>query len=399
MTTKAAFDRGRIVAVAQVWAAAAVAFYFYDILRDTGVSLTANGRPIGDDFVNYWSGPFLAWHGRVADVYNWLPYQAFQRSVVGNDLGPYLYAYPPVLLILTAPLAALPYVPGLAVWLIAGWVCFWRALRLALPGRDALLLAAATPAVFVNAHSAQNGTWTAAFLGGGLCLLERRPFVAGMLFGLMIYKPQLGVLIPIALIAARQWRAIAGATLSAGVLLLASVVFFGADLWREYLSLGTFMRQMVLEQGAAGWNRMVSVFVFARVLGADVQVAYAVQAVVGLIAACVVVFAWLREVPAPLRYAALVLGTFLAIPYLQDYDLVVGAFVVVWLTRPECLAYYSERAAMIAAGLILTVPLFASVLTNMTGVAAGPLFFVPAFALVARAVFAECEAIRAAAIR
>lgn len=399
MTAGGPLDQNRIRTIAQIWAIAAVGFYCYDILRDTGASLTAGGRPIGDDYVNYWAGPFLAWHGRIADIYNWPIYHAFQQGIVGNDLGTYLYAYPPVLLILTSPLAALPYIPGLAVWLVGGWVCFWRALRLALPGRDALLLAAATPAVFVNAHSGQNGTWTAAFFGGGLCLLERRPFIAGMLFGLMIYKPQLGILIPVALIAARQWRAIAGAALSASVLLLASVVLFGTDLWREYLSLGTFMRQMVLEQGAAGWNRLVSVFVFARLLGADVQIAYAVQVVVGLAATCVVVLVWLRDRPAPLRYAALVLGTFLATPYLQDYDLVVGAFVVVWLTRPECLAYYSERAAMIASGLILTVPLFASVLTNLTGVASGPLFFLPAFVLIARSVLGERQAIPAAAVR
>ena len=35
---------------------------------------------------------------------------------------------------------------------------------------------------------------------------------------------------------------------------------------------------------------------------------------------------------APARNAAVVIGALLATPYLQDYDLVVGAFVVAWLT-------------------------------------------------------------------
>ena len=93
------------------------------------------------------------------------------------------------------------------------------------------------------------------------------------------------------------------------------------------------------------------------------------------------------------------IGALLATPYLLDYDLVVCAFVAVWLMRPESLAHHSERAALIASGLILTVPLFASMLTNMTGFAVAPLFLMPAFVLVARAVIAERAAATAAVLR
>src|SRR4051795_1835591 len=147
-------DESRIRTIASIWAIAAGLFYCYDILRDNGATLTTNGRPLGDDYVNYWSGAFLAWHGRVADVYNWPVYHAFQQSIAG-DLAGYLYAYPPVLLVLTAPLAAMPYLAGLVAWLVTGWLCFWRALRLAIPGPHAFLLALASPAVFINAYGGQ----------------------------------------------------------------------------------------------------------------------------------------------------------------------------------------------------------------------------------------------------
>ena len=75
--------------------------------------------------------------------------------------------------------------------------------------RPGALLAA--PAVFINAVGGQNGTWTAALFGGGLSLLERRPLLAGGLLGLLIYKPQLALLIPVALLAGRHWRAFAAA--------------------------------------------------------------------------------------------------------------------------------------------------------------------------------------------
>jgi len=70
--------------------------------------------------------------------------------VVGAPLDGYHYSYPPMLLVLTLPLAFVPYVPALALWISAGWFAFYRALRLAMPRGRALLLALAAPAVFVN---------------------------------------------------------------------------------------------------------------------------------------------------------------------------------------------------------------------------------------------------------
>ena len=392
-------DSGLIVRVARVWVVIAAAVYAADMLRTGASSLTdANGRPLGDDFLNYWSGAFLAWHGRAADVYNWPAYHAFQQSVVGAGVDNYFYGYPPILLVLTAPLALLPYLPGLGVWLIASWLCFYRALVMAMPGRSALLLALATPAVFVNAYGGQNGVWTAALFGGGLCLIDRRPFVAGMLFGLMIYKPQLGLLIPVALLAGGQWRAIAGATISAGALVLASVLLFGPDMWRDFAHFVSVQRQVVLEDGTQSWHRMVSVFMLARRIGADPQLAYAAQIIAGLAGAVVVALAWFRDAPAPIRNASLVLGTLLATPYLMDYDTVVCAFVAVWLMSPESLTKTPERQAMLAVSLLLLLPLLNPTLSQLTRLPLGALMIVPAFLLTARMILAA-PALRVPAVR
>ena len=129
-------DSGRLRKVAQIWIVVAAIAYALDLVRGTaGALVDAAGRPLGDDFINYWSGAYLAWHGRAADVYNWPAYHAFQEAIVGGTINPYHYGYPPLLLILTAPLAALPYLPGLAVWLATSWFAFYRALAPAMPGR------------------------------------------------------------------------------------------------------------------------------------------------------------------------------------------------------------------------------------------------------------------------
>ncbi|TMJ04086.1 MAG: DUF2029 domain-containing protein [Alphaproteobacteria bacterium] len=378
--------------IAYLWIALTGAFCAFDLYRKTAVGLTdGGGRPIGDDFVNYFSGAWLALHQRTPEIYHWPAYHAFQEALVGAAVSPnYNYSYPPLALVLTLPFALLPYVPALGVWLAGGWYAFFSALRLATP--NALLLALATPAVFVNTYCGQNGVWTAAFLGGGLSLLERRPVVAGVLFGLQAYKPHLALMIPVALLAGRQWRALVAGAVTVGVLLLASLALAGWDGWRAFLDLAPVLRKVTLEDADAVWHRNVSVFMAASRLGLGASAAYAAQIAAALFAAALVALAWFKDAPAPARNAAVLIGLLLATPYLQDYDLVLGAFIVVWLTQGAA----AKSEAQIASALILLAPLLASPLAKLTGFAFGPLFVIPALIVTARAVFAARAATVAA---
>ena len=369
----------RVRPMAICWCVVAPIIYLIDLLLPRLLDpVTRSGRPFGDDFINYWSAAWLAWHGRASEIYDWNAFHQFETGVAGAPIDFYHYSYPPVMLILTAPLAAIPYVPGLFVWLLSGWGAFYAALRAASP--NGLWLALATPAVFINAVGGQNGTWTAALLGGGLSILDRRPLVAGALFGLLIYKPQIGILVPVALIAGGYWRTIAAAFTTAVVLIGASVLLFGVRLWSQYGANASVLRQLILEDGTGVWHRMMSVFVAARRLGADVIAAYAVQGAVALLVAAIVVWLWRQHARGvPIRNAVLVLGTCLSTPYLQDYDLVVGAFVAAWVVQG-----FGERSrtGLIVAGAVLVLPLLGARLAASTGLAFGPLVLAPAFAVV-----------------
>jgi arabinofuranan 3-O-arabinosyltransferase len=388
-------DAALVRKIAHVWVALAGAFCAFDLWRKTAVGLTDGDlRPIGDDFINYWSGAYLALHQRFADIYHWPAYHAFQEQLVGAAVSPnYNYSYPPVLLVLTLPFALLPYVPALGVWLIGGWYAFYRTLRLAVPGKHALLFALATPAVFINTYTGQNGVWTAAFLGGGLCLLQRKPVIAGILFGLQVYKPHLALMIPVALIAGRQWRALAAAGVTAGALVLLSLALAGWETWRGFLDVIPILRKMTLEDADAVWHQSASVFMAVHRLGVGLSAAYAAQAAAALLAAALVALAWFKDAPAPARNAAVVIGALLATPYLQVYDLVVGAFVVAWLTN---WMGTTRPGTQIAAALILILPLAATPLAKLTGLAFGPLFIIPALIVTARTVFAAPAAAVAA---
>jgi hypothetical protein len=382
-------DAGRLRMLAQCWIAVAVIAYGVDLMRQTRAGLTdGGGRPLGDDFINYWSGAVLAWRHAALDVYSWEAFHAFEQSVAGAALNYYHYSYPPPALLLTAPLAALPYIPGLAAWLIGSWYVFYRVVAAAWPQagrRDAALLAAATPAVFLNVVGGQNGAWSAALLGGGLVLLDRRPKLAGVLFGLMIYKPHLALLVPVALLAGRRWQAFAAAALTVVGLVALSTAMFGIEIWKDYAAHVTVLRKLILEDGEGVWHRMVSVFVMARHFGAGVTLSYALQACSGAVAAAVVAWAWRRDIPAAHRNALFVLGTLMAAPYLQDYDLVIGALVAVWTMQMAATGALSRRAALAVSALVLLVPAMAAPLAKASGLALGAIGFGTAFVIVAAA--------------
>jgi hypothetical protein len=58
-----------VTTVARSFVAAAAFAYVFDLLGQTHEHLTnATGRTFGDDFINYWSGGYLALHGRAAQA-------------------------------------------------------------------------------------------------------------------------------------------------------------------------------------------------------------------------------------------------------------------------------------------------------------------------------------------
>jgi hypothetical protein len=115
-------------------------------------------------------------------------------------------------------------------------------------------------------------------------------------------------------------------------------------------------------------------------------------------AAIAVAAAWCKRTPAYLRNALVLLGTCLAVPYLQDYDLVFGAMAVVWLWHQPVESLRAECMVQIASGLLLFVPLVAAALFHMTGgLSLGTFFIIPAFIVAVQMSFSAHPAVLATA--
>lgn len=291
------------------------------------------GNP-GADFIIYYGASLLALAGEAAAIFHWPDLQAAQAGVIGGAVDYLPWLYPPPLLLLAAPLAALPYLPALAVWVGGQATLLFAAVRGMRPDAKALLAAVAFPATINNILVGQNGALSAALLGGGLVLLRRHPVMAGALFGLLVYKPHLAVAVPFALVAMGAWRSLAAAMASALGISLVSLLVFGAAPWFAFVQsvpAGT----RALEFGSAHWAKMPTVFAALRLLGADLSLAYAGQCLFAVAALSMVVYLWRRDISLPLRASALILATFLITPYAFFYDLVVLIFVILWLDRDE----------------------------------------------------------------
>ena len=295
-------------------------------------TLDAWGRPLGTDFSNVWTAGQMALDGRAPAAWDWAAHYQVQQTVHGDPGVPfYGWHYPPPFLLVAALLAALPYLAALFVWQAATLWGAAKVCRSLLPGRTAVLAALGAPVVLVCLTHGHNGFLTAALLGGGLLLLDRRPWLAGLLFGCLIYKPQFALVVPLLLLAGGYWRVIAGAWASALLLVGATLAIWGWPVWQAFFDSLPLTRQIVIEQGETGWHKIQSPFALARMWGGPVPLAYAVQGAVSVAAMAAVL--WLTRAARPhLRSAAVCAAALLSTPYVLDYDLVLlclgAAFLV-----------------------------------------------------------------------
>jgi alpha-1,2-mannosyltransferase len=330
-----------------------------------------NGKPVGTDFSNVYAAGTLTWQGRPAEAYVPALQHAAETAVFGGREVPfYGWHYPPFFFAVAVLVAAVPYGWGLSIWLAASLAAYLAAMRAILPRPETLLIAAAFPAVFVNIGHGQNGFLTAALLGGSLHLLERRPWLAGVLIGCLAYKPQFGVLIPIAMLAGGRWSTIGAAIATVAALIALSFVMLGGSVWHAFADSMNFTQTVVLEQGGTGWEKIQSVFSAVRMWGAGVQTAYAVQFALALMLAASLAWLWHGDAAFELKASALATASLLATPYVLDYDLVVLAVAIVFFVRHGLSRGFRDyEISLLAAAWI--VPLLSREVAGVSGIPLG----------------------------
>jgi hypothetical protein len=352
-----------------------------------------NGKPIGTDFSSFYTAGKLALDGNAAGAYDEVSHSAREQQLFGARTPYYAWLYPPEFFLLAAPLALLPYPLALAVWQSATLTLYLLVIAAILSRvrRESLVVArlwlpvaAAFPAVFINLGHGQNGFLSAALFGAALVCLPGRPLIAGMLFGVLAYKPQLAVVIPFALVAAGQWRAIAAAALTAAVLAGASLLLFGADAWWSFLASTELSQKLLLEAGSVGFEKLQSVFAAVRMLGGSVTMAYVVQAAASVVAVGGTAWVWHSKQKSDLKAALLLAASAVASPHILDYDLMLLAPSIAFFVaaRPDARFESYEISVLVAVWI---TPLLARTIAGLIAVPVGALASLVLFFLTVRA--------------
>lgn len=328
-----------------------------------------SGHPIMDDFVAFWSAGHKVLSGAALSAYDPRLEHAAEVATVGHNFGGSLgWTYPPPFLFVVAALASLPYTVAFVLW-ISSTVALHAGVAAAIArNRIAFAVACAAPWTLTALTPGQNGFLTASLIGLALLNLEKRPALAGLFVGLLSYKPQFGILFPLALACGGYWRAFAYSCASTlAVNGIASAVF-GFDTFAAFVHTLSGTTQSHLTNAGIGWNKLQSLYGLTRALGASLAVAWTSQIILSVGGALVVAISWRRPLPFALKAASLTAAIPLVTPYIFVYDLPILAMAVAFLYRHRRfdtveLALLAATAPAVYAFLWLPMPsaVFASI--------------------------------------
>ncbi len=317
------------------------------------ISFFAAGRQIDSGAAAQVYAPGIPVAAYFPSLHDALAHQATQQAISGDPhIANFAFYYPPVFWFVCAPLALLPFYPAFLLWLTLSGGFLLCALRGIMGGWRSLWPVTAYFAVIENAVAGENAFLTAGLLGFGLLLLERRPMLAGILFGAICYKPHFMLPVGIMLLTGKQWRAIGGALLSAAALVALSIAVFGWQPWLVYFTITVPHAEWVFRHGGFCYAIQATPFSAIRLLGGGIALADAVQTITMLFA--VAALYTTRRATPNIRAAILAASFPLICPVMLAYDLTICGLAVVFLFREaERTGYLRYEKTALAAMIAL----------------------------------------------
>jgi hypothetical protein len=336
---------------------------------------------LGSDFVNYWMGGRLALLGRLDALYDIAAYNLLLQEWFSPVIRMMNFSYPPHALLLLAVFGALPYFAALILWSVLGAIGF---VAIALGRRPvstewglvaALVLA---PVLWVNVVFGQMGLWLAILFIGALRALPTRPVLAGILAGVLTIKPQLGLLLPLLMLATGAWRAIGAAIVTALAMVALSIAAFGTAPWHVYLTETMPFQWQFIEQMTGFYSfQMITPYTALYFLGVPAQAALTVQVAISLAIALTTLLVARSDAPWPLKCAVVAFGSVLMVPYVLAYDLAAPYAALIWHLIHDHPA--EDKARVMFAGILWALPFALTIAAQIAGIPLLPVVLLAAF--------------------
>lgn len=340
--------------------------------------LYADGRPVGDDFLNLWTVARMMLTGHADQIYSVAGFKDYQATLTGGvDTGLRLWAYPPHSLLFIWPFGFLGYYAALAAWSLLGLGVLCIGARHFGFDRLETAVLLTSPATAINLYHGQTGSIATGLMLLALSARPPRNPVSPAAAAMLTVKPQAGFLLPLLWLFEWRWKAILGAALLCLLLMALSMTLFGLTAWRDYLG-DTLPALNGLERHGKGpfMTMIPSTFIAMRIVTDDTALALVVH---GVFAAGVgLVLLWrLWHVPDRERRIAMVLiGTVLITPYMHNYDLALllsGALLVARRPRVAGSGFLGAELFVLLAWMLPQLVM----LLNSAGLPLSPLLILP----------------------
>jgi len=275
--------------------------------------------PFGDFFA-LWSYAKIVSAHPATELYDLATLHARQVALGMDPGNQNPFPYPPMFIVLLWPLSLLSLETAYLVWIIGTlglfvWAVVATCSRLPLCALGVIV----APASIATISSGQSGFLAAALITAGVRLAGSRPLLGEVLIGILTYKPQLGLLVPIALVSAGYWPAFRAACATALALAVVATLAFGWTVWPAWVSMLPAYAE-VFDRQTVQLTIMPTVMANLLMAGVTLPVAKGLQALVAIVVA-ILVWRCFRRNPGRLAAAALLVGTFLATPHALVYDL------------------------------------------------------------------------------
>ncbi|MGZ9719232.1 glycosyltransferase family 87 protein [Rhizobium miluonense] len=307
------------------------------------------------DFTNLWGGAVMALKGNVAYLFDAEAYRRELRLLLSPLMQNQEWSYPPSMLLIGVPLAGLPIFIAYIIWTLGTLFLLFVATKPLGLVWWARVLIVVSPATMVDVIFGQNGALTTALLLSGLLLAPSRPIIAGILFGLLTVKPQLGVLVPFCLLASGNYRAFLSAGVTALLLVIATGLLFGFDVWPLFLTKTRPLMTAILEAPfPQGYQvNATTFFMLARSLGLGLAASYSLQMIFSIAAIATTLWLWRRKtvVDHRTKVCLTIVLTLIATPYGYSYDTIPMNVAVAYF-------FFTQRGLSAPLGIAWLYPLY-----------------------------------------
>jgi alpha-1,2-mannosyltransferase len=277
------------------------------------------------DFSMFWPTGLLARAHQFVTLYQPLQLLAVRQHLLFAGASRIEYIYPPPTLLLTMLASFLPFGPAFLAWsavLTGAAALLLRWGRLSWP---VILCALFSPAALWNYECGQLSLFAASLLAAGLLRMGDAPLLAGILFGALIIKPQLGVLAGVALLATGNWRVIGTAAATALGLSALATALLDPSVWQAYLLYSSPVAKQILNAPLAPHSYEtfgISLFWMLRSLGAGLSLAGAGQSLASLATIWLTWRIWRGDAGLLQKFAVTAWASLLATPYGYTNDMV-----------------------------------------------------------------------------